>query len=76
MDEVTYMKTKFRQEQWEKLIADCQNSGLKVDEWCEKNKLAVMHTITGYVRYAKRRAIRFCLLFQNKVHLLILLKLK
>ena|GEM_PF-4842671 len=25
MDEVTYVKTKLRQEQWEKLIADCQN---------------------------------------------------
>jgi len=34
MDEVTYMKTKFRKEHWEKLIADCQSSGLKVDEWC------------------------------------------
>ena len=24
-------------EQWRKIIADCQNSGLKVDEWCEQN---------------------------------------
>lgn len=39
MDEVTYVKTKFRQEQWEKLITDCQNSGLKVDDWCEANNI-------------------------------------
>lgn len=35
MDEVTFVKTKFRMEQWEKLIIDRQNSGLQVDEWCE-----------------------------------------
>ncbi|MGE4284507.1 MAG: IS66 family insertion sequence element accessory protein TnpB [Clostridia bacterium] len=40
MDEVTYMKTKFRQEQWEKLISDCQNSGLKIDDWCEANHVS------------------------------------
>lgn len=40
MDEVTYMKTKFRQEQWEKLIVDCQNSALNVEDWCEKNHVS------------------------------------
>ena len=39
MDKVTYVKTKYRQDQWEKLITDCQSSGLKVDEWCEKNHI-------------------------------------
>ena len=36
MDKVTYVKTKYRQDQWKKLISDCQNSGLQADEWCEK----------------------------------------
>jgi len=40
VDEVTYVKTKYRQEQWEILIADCQSSGLKVDEWCLKNQIS------------------------------------
>ena len=40
MDKVTYVKTKYRQEQWEKLINDCQSSGLLVDEWCEKNQVS------------------------------------
>lgn len=39
MDKITYVKNKFRKEQWEKLIADCQNSGLKVDDWCAKNNV-------------------------------------
>ncbi len=40
MDKVTYVKTKYRQEQWQKLIKDCQSSGLQVDEWCEKNQVS------------------------------------
>lgn len=40
MDQVTYVKTKFRQEQWEKLITNFQSSGLKVDEWCEENHIS------------------------------------
>ena len=38
MDEVIFVKTKYRMEQWERLINDRQNSGLQVDEWCEKIK--------------------------------------
>lgn len=40
MDKVTYVKTKYRQDQWEKLIAEFQCSGLQVDEWCEKNEIS------------------------------------
>ncbi len=40
MDKVTYVKTKYRLDQWEKLIAECQSSGLQVDEWCEKNEVS------------------------------------
>lgn len=55
MDEVTYMKTKFRQEQWEKLIADCQNSGLKVDEWCEKKQVS-RHAYYYWLRKIRKKA--------------------
>ena len=37
LDHITKTKCNFRMEQWRKIIADCQNSGLKVDEWCEQN---------------------------------------
>ena len=37
LDYITKTKCSFRMEEWRKIIADCQNSGLKVDEWCEQN---------------------------------------
>ena len=37
LDNITKTKCSFRMEQWRKIIADCQNSGLKVDELCEQN---------------------------------------
>jgi len=37
LDHITKTKCSFRMEQWIKLIEDCQNSGLKVDDWCEQN---------------------------------------
>lgn len=40
MDKVTYVKTKYRQDQWKKLIKECQSSGLQVNEWCEKNQVS------------------------------------
>ena len=40
MDKVTYVKTKYRQDQWKKLIKECQSSGLQVNEWCEKNQIS------------------------------------
>jgi len=27
-------------EQWKKIIADCQSSGLKIDSWCEQNNIS------------------------------------
>lgn len=55
MDEVTYVKTKFRQEQWEKLIEDCQNSGLKVDDWCQKNHIS-RHAYYYWLRKIRKKA--------------------
>lgn len=37
MDQVTQAKTLFRIEQWKKIIADCQDSGLSVKTWCNQN---------------------------------------
>lgn len=55
MDEVTYVKTRYRQEQWEKLIIDCQSSGLKVDDWCEKNKIS-RHSYYYWLRKIRKKA--------------------
>ena len=37
MDQVTTTKVQIRLEQWKRLIAECQNSGLPVRRWCEQN---------------------------------------
>lgn len=37
MDQVTNAKTQIRLEQWRKIIADCQSSGMPVYKWCEQN---------------------------------------
>ena len=55
MDKVTYVKTKYRQDQWEKLIADCQSSGLQVDEWCEKNEVS-RHAYYYWLRKIRMKA--------------------
>lgn len=55
MDEITYVKTKFRREQWEKLITDCQSSGLKVDKWCEQNQIS-RHAYYYWLRKIRKQA--------------------
>jgi transposase-like protein len=52
MDEVTLAKTQFRREQWKKLILDCQNSNMKVDDWCAR------HDVTKHAYYYWLRKIR------------------
>ena len=37
MDRVTNVKVQFRLEQWKKLIAECQSSGMPVTAWCKAN---------------------------------------
>ena len=55
MDQVTYVKTKFRQEQWEKIIAACQSSGAKVDVWCEENNIS-RHAYYYWLRKIRKKA--------------------
>jgi hypothetical protein len=55
MDKITYVKTKFRRDQWEKLITDYQNSGLKVDEWCEQNHIS-RHAYYYWLRKIRKQA--------------------
>jgi len=54
MDEVTYVKTRFRQEQWEKLILDCQSSGLKIDDWCKENNIS-RHAYYYWLRKVRKK---------------------
>lgn len=37
MDQVTQTKVLFRRQQWKKIIAECQASGLPVKTWCDQN---------------------------------------
>lgn len=37
MDQVTQTKVLFRREQWKKIIAECQVSGLPIKTWCDQN---------------------------------------
>jgi len=55
MDEVTYVKTRFRQEQWEKLIQECQSSGLKIDDWCKENNIS-RHAYYYWLRKVRKKA--------------------
>ena len=55
MDKITYVKTKFRKEQWEKLISDCKSSGLKVDEWCNQNNVS-RHAYYYWLRKIRTQA--------------------
>ena len=37
MDQVTQTKSLFRREQWKKIIAECQESGLPIKTWCDQH---------------------------------------
>lgn len=52
MDEITLIKTRFRKEQWKKLILEFQGSGMKVDDWCAQ------HNVTRHSYYYWLRKIR------------------
>lgn len=52
MDEVTLVKTRFRKEQWKKLILECQSSGMKVQDWC------ATHDVSKHAYYYWLRKIR------------------
>jgi hypothetical protein len=52
MDEVTFVKTQFRKEQWKKLILECQSSDMKVEDWCAS------HDVTKHAYYYWLHKIR------------------
>lgn len=52
MDEITFVKTQFRKEQWKKLILECQSSGAKVEDWCAR------HDVTKHACYYWLHKIR------------------
>ncbi|WOO35815.1 IS66 family insertion sequence element accessory protein TnpB [Anaerocolumna sp. AGMB13020] len=52
MDEVTFVKTQFRKEQWKKLILECQSSDIKVEDWCAS------HDVTKHAYYYWLHKIR------------------
>ena len=50
MDQVTNAKTQIRLEQWRKIIADCQSSGMPVYKWCEQNGVKEQSDYSGTLR--------------------------
>lgn len=52
MDEVTLVKTRYRREQWKKLILECQMSGMNVEDWCAG------HDVTKHAYYYWLRKLR------------------
>lgn len=56
MDQVTLVKNKYRLEQWTKLILDCQNSGMKVRDWCRLNNV----THHAYYYWLKKVRLAAC----------------
>lgn len=52
MDKVTLVKTRFRKEQWEKLILECQNSDMNIEDWCAR------HDVTKHAYYYWLRKLR------------------
>ena len=52
MDEVSLVKTRYRKEQWQKLILECQKSGMNVEDWCAK------HDVTKHAYYYWLRKLR------------------
>lgn len=66
MDEVTFVKTQFRKEQWKKLILECQSSGVKVEDWCASHNVTKnMPTITGFTRFVKK-PVKICRLNRSR----------
>ena len=41
MDQVTKIKNQFREEQWTKIIHECQASGQTVTSWCEEHDVGI-----------------------------------
>lgn len=55
MDEVTLVKTRLRKEQWEKLILECQKSGMNVVDWCTSQNVT-KHAYYYWLRKLREEA--------------------
>ena len=49
---IVAIKTEVREQNWETMISECQQSGLSVKEWCNQNGI---NTSTYYSRLRKLR---------------------
>lgn len=41
MDQVTFVKSEFRLQQWSRIISNCQSSGQTVVSWCKENGINI-----------------------------------
>ena len=55
MNEVTLVKNHYRMEQWRKLIIECKNSGLNVQDWCAQNDIT-KHAYYYWLRKLREEA--------------------
>lgn len=56
MDQVTTLKRRLRNEEWRKIIQDCQSSGIPVYRWCKENGICEQ----TYYKYLKRIRQEIC----------------
>ena len=54
MSDVQSIKKQLHMQQWTAIIEDRIASGLKINEYCEKNQLSRNSYFTGYERFGKR----------------------
>ena len=59
MASIREVKKKLRQREWAEEIAECQNSGMKIKEWCQ------MKGISPNTYYRRLRMVRTALLEQD-----------
>lgn len=59
MASIREVKKKLRQREWAEEIAECQNSGMKIKEWCQ------MKGISSNTYYRRLRMVRAALLEQD-----------
>ena len=61
MSDVQSIKKQLHMQQWTAIIEDRIASGLKIDEYCEKNQLSRNSYFTGCERFGKRCQLQFFL---------------
>jgi hypothetical protein len=59
MVEVTLVKNRFRKEQWQQLILECQGSNPTVKDWFTQAGIHIMLIITGFVSFIWKHIVPF-----------------